>query len=118
LEAKTDKARKPKRTFLLLDVENSPTELIFRSATPRGAALKAAHRGHEDIVLFDGKSKWVQRYRGWSENIGGRICMPKWLWETGYKPRRYEIEYLGREKADKDTAAQFTQHLLSLAAPG
>ena len=40
-----------KKYFVLLDNSNNDTNLVFYSAQPRGAALKAASRGHTSIRL-------------------------------------------------------------------
>ena len=48
----------PKREYWLLDTQRKPLGRRFRSRAPKGAALKAAIRGHTDIVLFSDQTLW------------------------------------------------------------
>jgi hypothetical protein len=48
----------PKREYWLLDTQRKPLGQRFRSRSPQGAALKAAIRGHTEIVLFLDQTLW------------------------------------------------------------
>ena len=87
--------RKPQRPFAQLDRDCVPTGDVFHSATPRGAALKAANRGIEDIFLLDPERGRIFRYRGWKERPEGIIDIPAWAWKAGYDPRRARVEAQG-----------------------
>ena len=67
-----------KKYFVLMD-GGSDTTQVFVSKQPRGAALKAATRGHTDIELRERGPNKVHCFRGWTEMVKKPKNGPKWL---------------------------------------
>jgi len=72
-------AARPKKNFVLLDGKNNDTNHVFSSAQPRGAALKAASRGHTDIRLRERGTNRVHVFKGWVETVNAPANRPSWL---------------------------------------
>ncbi len=56
-----------------------PTAQVFVSKQPRGAALKAATRGHTDIQLRERGTNRVHSFKGWTEVVAKPANGPAWL---------------------------------------
>ena len=56
-------AEKEKKNFVLMD-QGKDTAVVFSNAQPRGAALKAAKRGHTSIRLRERGTKRVHVFEG------------------------------------------------------
>ena len=67
-----------KKYFVLLD-GNNDTAQVFASKQPRGAALKAATRGHTDIRLRERKTKKVHVFTGSISMVDKPANGPDWL---------------------------------------
>ena len=108
--------RNTKRCYLLVDEEGGPTEWFFRSRVPRGAALRAAARGHEKIGLFDPLNSCIWRFRGWLEALPrGEFSERSWL-ESGHRLKRPSTEKLGCEPVDGPHAERLEAVLTQLHA--
>jgi hypothetical protein len=90
---------KSRRIFVLLDADDLPTSTVFRSASPRSAALKAASRGCEDISLFDAMTKCIWRFRGWKEKIRGFVDVPHWLLQAEH-PSHPKVQARSKDLLD------------------
>jgi hypothetical protein len=55
------------------------TSQVFASRQPRGAALKAATRGHENIRLRERGTKRVHVFTGWITEVDKPANGPAWL---------------------------------------
>ena len=65
------------------------TGTVFASRQPRGAALKAATRGHTDIRLRERGTNRVHVFKGWREQVEAPSGAPSWLggkvWKSNVK---------------------------------
>ncbi|MSP93125.1 MAG: chromosomal protein MC1 [Myxococcales bacterium] len=77
-------ATKEKKNFVLLQ-EGKDSNIVFSNAQPRGAALKAANRGHTDIKLRERGTKRVHVFEGKRVQVSAPTKRPKWLPETVWK---------------------------------
>lgn len=68
-----------KKYFVLINDKNEDTEHVFHSRQPRGAALKAASRGHEKIRLRERGTTRVHLFKGWREQVTAPGSAPKWV---------------------------------------
>lgn len=73
-----------KKYFVLQD-KNGDTETVFNSRQPRGAALKAASRGHTDIQLRERGTNRVHVFTGWREEVAAPKNGPSWLGDKVWK---------------------------------
>ena len=67
-----------KKYFVLME-GGSDTTQVFVSKQPRGAALKAATRGHTNIELRERGTNKVHCFSGWTEMGKKPKNGPKWL---------------------------------------
>ena len=67
-----------KKYFVLLK-GNDDTSQVFASKQPRGAALKAATRGHTDIRLRERGTKRVHVFTGRIDIVDNPANGPAWL---------------------------------------
>ena len=67
-----------KKYFVLME-GGSDTTQVFVSKQPRGAALKAATRGHTDIELRERGTNKVHCFSGWTEMVNKPKNGPAWL---------------------------------------
>ncbi|MDP6863905.1 MAG: non-histone chromosomal MC1 family protein [Candidatus Poseidoniaceae archaeon] len=67
-----------KKYFVLMEGGND-TSQVFASRQPRGAALKAATRGHENIRLRERGTKRVHVFTGWITEVDKPANGPAWL---------------------------------------
>ena len=70
---------KPKKNFVLLDANNGDTNHVFKSAQPRGAALKAANQGNKSIRLRERGTNRVHVFNGWTQMVDKPANGPAWL---------------------------------------
>ena len=68
-----------KKYFVLLDNSNNDTNHVFYSAQPRGAALKAASRGHTNIRLRERGTNRVHVFKGSVAMVAAPANRPSWL---------------------------------------
>jgi len=84
-----------KKNFVLLE-GNNDTNVIFSSAQPRGAALKAASRGHTAIRLRERGTKRVHVFNGERKQVAAPANRPSWLpakvWKSNVK--KLGVEHL------------------------
>ena len=67
-----------KKYFVLMENGKDTTQ-VFASKQPRGAALKAATRGHTDIKLRERGTKRVHHFTGSISMVPKPACGPDWL---------------------------------------
>ena len=92
-----NKSKEEKCRYYLIDSENNPEGPSFVSKRPRGAAMKAATRGHESIRLFDGKGMiWI--FKGSRTETPKRGRMP-WAWDL--KLYKGQAEFLNGEEINE-----------------
>ena len=73
-----------KKNFVLLD-GNADTGTVFSSRQPRGAALKAATRGHTSIRLRERGTNRVHVFSGWRSEVPAPKGGPSWLGDKVWK---------------------------------
>ena len=88
-------ATRPKKNFVLM-VDGNDTDVVFSNAQPRGAALKAASRGHTEIRLRERGTKRVQVFKGWREKVKAPAKRPAWLPDEVWmaKVKKVGVEHL------------------------
>ena len=67
-----------KKYFVLMEGDSDTTQ-VFVSKQPRGAALKAATRGHTEICLRERGTNKVHCFNGWTEMVNKPKNGPAWL---------------------------------------
>ena len=67
-----------KKYFVLME-DGKDTTQVFVSKQPRGAALKAATRGHTEIYLRERGTNKVHCFNGWTEMVDKPRNGPAWL---------------------------------------
>jgi hypothetical protein len=67
-----------KKYFVLME-NGKDTAQVFVSKQPRGAALKAATRGHTEIQLRERGTNRVHSFKGWTEVVAKPANGPAWL---------------------------------------
>ena len=67
-----------KKYFVLME-NGKDTAQVFVSKQPRGAALKAATRGHTEIQLRERGTNRVHNFEGWIEVVDKPANGPDWL---------------------------------------
>ena len=67
-----------KKYFVLMENGKDTTQ-VFVSKQPRGAALKAATRGHTDIQLRERGTNRVHNFEDWTEVVAKPANGPAWL---------------------------------------
>ena len=67
-----------KKYFVLME-NGKDTSQVFASRQPRGAALKAATRGHEEIKLRERGTKRVHHFNGSISIVDKPANGPAWL---------------------------------------
>jgi len=83
-----------KKYFVLME-NGEDTSTVFNSRQARGAALKAASRGHTDIKLRERGTNRVHVFNGWREQVAAPKNGPSWL---GDKVWRSNVKKQGIEK--------------------
>lgn len=74
-----------KKNFVLLDDSDQDTDTVFASRQPRGAALKAATRGHTDIRLRERGTNRVHVFVGERKQVDAPSNGPSWLGDKVWK---------------------------------
>ena len=67
------------KKYFVLQEGGQDTNHVFASKQPRGAALKAASRGHTDIRLRERGTKRVHVFNGWRQEVDKPANGPAWL---------------------------------------
>ena len=107
--------RKDKRPFLVLDETLSATTKVLRSASPRGAALKATARGMKNIALFDPAKGCIWHFRGQTlPRERAIVDLPAWASRENYQPKKLKVESQGKTPVDDATAATLLSALSAL----
>jgi len=75
-----------KKNFVLLD-GNNDTNTVFASRQPRGAALKAASRGHTNIRLRERGTNKVHVFTGQRVQVPAPPSAPSWVGDRVWKPK-------------------------------
>ena len=77
-----------KKYFVLME-NGEDTSQVFVNSQPRGAALKAARRGHTNIDLRERGTIRVHCFEGWStlesKGAGGPAYLPDKIWKANVK---------------------------------
>ncbi len=88
-------AKGNKKNFVLR-VDGKDSDIVFSNRQPRGAALKAASRGHTAIRLRERGTKRVHVFKGWREQVSAPAKRPAWLpasvWKA--KVKKQGVEHL------------------------
>lgn len=84
-----------KKNFVLM-IEGKDSDIVFSNRQPRGAALKAASRGYEEIRLRERGTKRVHVFKGWREHVSAPTKRPNWLPEKVWKAKvkKQGVEHL------------------------
>ena len=84
----TEETEPKKKNFVLLKEGEDTTE-VFQSRQARGAALKAASRGHTEIRLRERGTDRIHVFEGKREKSAAPANRPKWLpaqvWKASVK---------------------------------
>ncbi len=83
-------AIREKKNFVLME-DGKDTNVVFSSAQPRGAALKAATRGVTSIRLRERGTKRVHVFEGERNQVSAPAVRPKWLPDTVWKSQVRKI---------------------------
>jgi hypothetical protein len=74
----------------------SATAEVLRSASPKGAALKATARGLTNIALFDPAKGCIWHFRGQAQaRERGIVDLPAWASRENYQPKKLKVESQG-----------------------
>ena len=77
-----------KKYFVLMQ-NGEDTSQVFVNSQPRGAALKAARRGHTNIDLRERGTNREHCFEGWrtleSKGAGGPAYLPEKIWKANVK---------------------------------
>jgi hypothetical protein len=73
-----------KKYFVMQD-NDGDTDTVFCSRQARGAALKAASRGHTAIRLRERGTTRVHVFKGWREQVAAPKNGPSWLGDKVWK---------------------------------
>ena len=83
------------KKYFVLQEGGEDSAHVFASRQARGAALKAASRGHTDIKLRERGTNRVHVFQGWREQVAAPTNAPSWL---GDKVWRSNVKKLAIEK--------------------
>ena len=83
------------KKYFVLQADGKDSNIVFASRQPRGAALKAASRGHTTISLRERGTNRVHNFKGWREQVEAPSGAPSWL---GGKVWKSNVKKLGVEK--------------------
>ena len=83
------------RKNFVLQEKGQDTNTVFSSRQPRGAALKAASRGHTDIRLRERGTNRVHVFKGSRDRVSAPSNAPGWLGKQVWKPN---VKKLGVER--------------------
>ena len=75
------------KKYFVLQSSGKDSNTVFASRQPRGAALKAATRGHTDIRLRERGTNRVHVFKGWREQVDAPANGPSWLGDKVWKSR-------------------------------
>ncbi|MCH1592120.1 MAG: non-histone chromosomal MC1 family protein [Candidatus Thalassarchaeaceae archaeon] len=77
-----------KKYFVLME-NGEDTSQVFVNSQPRGAALKAARRGHTNIDLRERGTNRVHCFEGWrtleAPGAGAPDYLPEKIWKANVK---------------------------------
>ncbi len=73
------------KKYFVMQEDGKDSDMVFASRQPRGAALKAASRGHTDIRLRERGTNRVHVFKGWREQVAAPDNGPDWLGDTVWK---------------------------------
>ena len=91
---------KEKKTFILVDAKHKPKGAQFKNAQPRGAAMKAANRGHKTIRLKEVGTNRVHVFKGKVTRVKAPPSAPEWSVKNG-KVKKASVEKTGVETYKK-----------------
>jgi hypothetical protein len=83
------------KKYFVLQENGKDTAAVFVSRQPRGAALKAATRGHTAIRIRERGTNRVHVFKGWREQVDAPASGPSWL---GDKVWKSNVKKLGIDK--------------------
>ena len=83
------------KKYFVLQEGGSDSNIVFASRQPRGAALKAASRGHTTISLRERGTNRVHNFKGWREQVAAPANGPSWL---GDKVWKSNVKKIGVER--------------------
>ena len=73
------------KKYFVLQEDGDDTATVFCSRQARGAALKAASRGHTQIRLRERGTSRVHVFKGWREEVATSASGPSWLGDKVWK---------------------------------
>ncbi len=73
------------KKYFVLQEKGADSNIVFASRQPRGAALKAASRGHTSIRLRERGTTRVHVFKGWREQVAAPKNGPSWLGDKVWK---------------------------------
>jgi hypothetical protein len=73
------------KKYFVLQEGGKDSNIVFASRQPRGAALKAASRGHTTISLRERGTNRVHNFKGWREQVSAPANGPSWLGDKVWK---------------------------------
>jgi len=82
---KTGNKKMADKKYFVLQESGKDSNIVFASRQPRGAALKAASRGHTAISLRERGTNRVHNFKGWREEVAAPKNGPSWLGDTVWK---------------------------------
>ncbi|MAY80373.1 MAG: chromosomal protein MC1 [Deltaproteobacteria bacterium] len=83
------------KKYFVLQEGGNDSNIVFASRQPRGAALKAASRGHKTISLRERGTNRVHNFEGWREQVAAPANGPSWL---GDKVWKSNVKKIGVER--------------------
>ena len=82
------------KKYFVLQEKGKDSNIVFASRQPRGAALKAASRGHTEISLRERGTNRVHVFKGWREQVDAPANRPAWMpakvWKANVKKLRVD----------------------------
>ncbi len=82
------------KKYFVLQEGGKDSNIVFASRQPRGAALKAASRGHKKIRLRERGTNRIHVFDGWREQVKAPSNGPSWLgdkvWKSNVKKKGVE----------------------------
>jgi len=84
-----------KKNFVLME-NGKDTGTVFSSKQPRGAALKAANRGHTDIRLRERGTDKIHVFKGERLRVAAPKNAPSWVGDMVWKAN---VKKIGIERS-------------------
>ncbi len=86
------------KKYFVLQESGNDTDTVFHSRQPRGAALKAASRGHTDIRIRERGTNRVHVFEGWRKEEAAPAGAPGWVGGKDGKVWKSNVKKVGVER--------------------